>query len=254
MSLLRETYYIYLRNVRVWLSHPLNVASPIMFVVFFFLVFGTPLSSVTLLPGFPADDYKAFLTGMILVQAVVFSGSDTGFAMLTDILSGYFEKLLLSPVHRFSILLASLLTAGTRALMQALVIVALALVLGVSFKGGVLGIIAVILMSCVFGIAWSSLGLMIALKTKNVQVTESTWLLFFPLVFMTTAFMPKEFLSGWFRVAVSVNPVNYVLEGIRVIVVEGWKWDVILPGLWVLVGMTVVLTSAAAWFYRRATG
>ncbi|MBI4220560.1 MAG: ABC transporter permease [Chloroflexi bacterium] len=122
-----------------------------------------------------------------------------------------------------------------------------------NFRGGTLGIFAVIIASTIFGIAWACVGLIIALKTKSAQVTQSTWLLFMPIVFLTSAFMPREYLSGWFKFAATVNPVEYVLRGMRVIVIQGWDWDTILPGLWVLVAMTVALTAVATWLYHRVT-
>jgi ABC-2 type transport system permease protein len=94
---------------------------------------------------------------------------------------------------------------------------------------------------------------MMALKTKSVQLTQTSWIMFMPVTFLTSAFMPRELLTGWFKVAVSFNPVEYVLVGIRAIIIEGWVWDSIAPGLYVLVGMTVGLISAATWMYRRAT-
>ena len=75
-----------------------------------------------------------------------------------------------------------------------------------------------------------------------MQVTQSSWLLFMPLAFLTTAFMPKELLSGWFKVAVTLNPVDYVMEGVRTIIIEGWHWDSILPGLWVPCGVVVAIS------------
>ncbi len=253
MDLFRQTYYIYMRNVKIWVTQPANILPSLFISVFLYLVFGSSFGSVTQLPGFPAENYNAFLVSMILVQAVVFSGGDAGFAMLTDMLSGYFDKLLLVPINRFSILFGSLLVAGTRALIQAVVIVVMALALGVSFKGGAGGILAVIALSGLFGIAWSCLGLIIALQTKSVQATQASFVLFFPFIFLTTAFMPKELLSDWFQVAVTINPVNYVLEAMRTIVVEGWVWDTILLGVGVLAAMTVVLAALATWLYRRTT-
>lgn len=249
----RETYYIYVRNLKVWLAQPMNLIGTVLSSAFVFLFFGAPLEGVTRLPGFPTGDYNAYLTGMVVVMTVVFSGSDAAMAMLTDILSGYFDKLLLAPINRFSILLGSLLMAGTRALVQVGIIVLLAVVLGVSFKGGIVGAVAVIAMAVVFGIACSSLGLMIALRTKSAQVTQNTWLLFMPLAFLTTAFMPRELLSGWFKIAVMLNPVNYVMEGMRAIIIRGWEWGSILPGVWAVVAMTLLLTGMASWLYRRAT-
>ena len=248
-----EYGFIYLRNLKTWLAQPAAVISTIFLSVFIFLFFGAPLSGMTQLAGFPSDDYQAYLTGMILIMAVVFNGSDVAFALLTDMLSGYFDKLLLAPVNRFSILMGALLVSGTRALVQVVVIVALAHALGVTFKGGVLGILAVIIVSTTFGIAMACVGLIIALRTKSVQVTQNSWLLFMPLTFLTTAFMPKDLLSGWFKIAVTLNPVNYVMGMVRTIIIEGWEWDAILPGLWVLLATTATMLTMATWFYRRAT-
>ena len=190
---------------------------------------------------------------MILVMTMVFSGSDMAMVVLTDILSGYFDKLLLAPINRVSILVGTLLVAGTRAFAQVLVIMTLATILGVSFTTGLLGMVTVIIVTTTFGMAMASLGIIIALKTKSNQVTMNTWLLFMPLAFLTTAFMPKELLSGWFKVAVSINPVDYILTGVRVIIIEGWQWDSMLPGLWSLLAMTIGLTVMTMWFYRRVT-
>ena len=253
MIIFRETYFIYVRNLKVWISQPMAVIGPVLSSAFVFLLFGAPLGGMTDLPGFPTQDYHAFLTAMVLVMTMVFSGSDVAMAALTDILSGYFDKLLLAPINRFSILMGTLLVAGTRALAQVTVIILIATLLGVTFSTGIVGIVTVIIAATIFGIASACLGLIVALKTKSPQVTMNTWLLFMPLAFLTSAFMPKELLSGWFKVAVTINPVDYVLAGIRVIIIEGWIWDTILPGLLSLAVMTVVLLSVATWQYRRVT-
>lgn len=253
MDLLRQTYYIYRRNLRIWIRVPAAFFPPLIITAFLYLVFVGSFKEVVRLPDFPAEDYAAYLTAMILVQAVVFSGGDAGFSMLTDIMSGYFDKLLLTPINRFSILLGSLLVAGTRAVLQAAVIILLAFALGVTFKTGVLGIVVVVLLTGFFGVVWACLGLIIALKTRSAQATQASFVLFIPFIFVTTAFMPKEFLSGWFKVGVTINPVNYVLEAIRALVIEGWEWDTILIGLWALIGMSVVLIGGATWLFRRAT-
>ena len=253
MNIVRETYFIYMRNLKAWLGQPALVISTLMPPVFMFLFFGTPLRGMTGISGFPADDYYAYFAAMIIVLAVVMNGSDVAFSLLTDMLSGYFDKLLLAPVNRFSILMGTLLTSGTRALLQVVVIVAMAMAFGVSFKGGLLGLLAIIVVAVVFGIATACIGLIIAMRTRSVQMTQNSWLMFMPLAFLTTAFMPREFLTGWFKLAVTLNPVDYVLVSVRTIIIEGWVWESILPGLWVLTAATAIMLTTATWTYRRAT-
>ncbi|MXZ02176.1 MAG: hypothetical protein F4Y88_00420 [Chloroflexi bacterium] len=253
MHIARETYFIYMRNLKARLGQPGVIISTLVPSVFMFLFFGAPLSGMTNIPGFPSESYEAYITGMIIVLAVVMNGADSAFTMLTDMLTGYFDKLLLAPVNRFSMLLGALLVSGTRTMVQVFVIVALATAFGVRFEGGILGVLVVIVFMSIFGVATACIGLIIALKTKNVEATQSSFLMFMPLAFLTTGLMPQEFLTGWFKWAVTVNPVNYVLVSVRTIIIDGWVWDSILPGFWVLAAATMVLVSAATWIYRRAT-
>ena len=252
MAVFRETYYIYLRNLKVWFM-PATFLPPLFISGVLYVLFAATFKEVTQLGGFATGDYEAFLVAWIIVQAVVFSGGDSGFALLTDVMSGYFDKLLLAPINRFSILFGSLLVSGTRAMFQGVVIVVIALILGVSFKTGVLGILVLLAFAAVFGLAWACLSIIIALKTKNAQATQSSFVLFFPFVFLTTAFMPEELLSGWFRIAVKANPVTYVTEAMRAIVVEGWEMGTILTGLWVTLATVGVLLIVTTWLYRRVT-
>lgn len=252
-AFLRQTWYIYVRNFKTWIAQPAIFIPSIVFSAFFFLLFAAPLGGVTALEGFPTDDYEAYMAATIIVMTVVFSGADAAMAILADVLSGYFDKMLLAPINRMSILLGSMLIAGTRALLQVVIIIIMALILGVDFQGGVAGIFLIILLATLLGIAWAAVGLMIAIKSKSAQVTQTSWLLFMPVAFITTAYMPKEFLTGWFKWIVTANPVDYVLNSIRTIVITGWDWGPIMLGIWVLLAMVGVLTLAATWVYRRET-
>ena len=112
--MITQTYFIYVRNFKVWVSQPMAVVGPLVTAAFMFLLFGAPLEGIISLPGFPTDNYMAFFTAMVLVMTMVFSGSDIAFSALTDILSGYFDKLLLAPINRFSILMGIILVAATK--------------------------------------------------------------------------------------------------------------------------------------------
>ena len=138
MAVFRETYYIYLRNLKVWFM-PATFLPPLFISGVLYVLFAATFAEVTQLGGFATGDYDAFLVAWIIVQAVVFSGGDSGFALLTDVMSGYFDKLLLAPINRFSILFGSLLVSGTRAMFQGVVIVVIALALGSVLQDGCIG-------------------------------------------------------------------------------------------------------------------
>jgi ABC-2 type transport system permease protein len=252
MSLINEIYYLIVRDVNVRFKRPATFLPSLFISAFFFIAFGYAFQSFTTLPGFPTTNYIAFLTPFILLQSMVFSSGDAGFGILTDILSGYFDKLMLTPINRFSVLFSSLFAASLRALIQSLLIIGLAIGLGVTFVTGIPGILAVIWFAVTFGVAWSCIGFAIALWTKNAEATQSYFVLFFPAVFLTTGFVPLELLPSWFQTIALINPVTYVMNATRAIVVEGWDSSVIL-GLVVLVGFTAVLMAATTWIFRKAT-
>jgi len=251
--MIKEMYYLARRNIKLRVMRPSTIIPSIAISSFLFLAFGYAFGEVTRLPGFPAEDYLAFLTAFIILQSMVFSSGDAGFGMLTDLLSGYFDKLLLAPINRFSILFATLFTASLRAILQVIIIVAIALALGVSFKTGPLGIFTVIWFAVTFSVAWTCLGIIIALMTRSPEVTQSYFVVFFPAVFLTTAFMPLDFLPGWFRILALINPVTYILESARSLVISGWDWNTMWKGVVVVVSFAGMLIALTTWLFRRAT-
>ena len=113
VSLALQTWYIYLRNFRAWISQPGQILPAVFINIIFMVVFVAAFDNVSMLPGFPTDSYVTYLMPMIIVQAMIFSGIDAGFNLLTDDLSGYLNKLLLAPIYRISILLGVLLVSAT---------------------------------------------------------------------------------------------------------------------------------------------
>ena len=253
MALATESWYIFRRNFRIWIGQPMLLIPTILLSIFIFLVWGSSLRAAVGIPGFPTADYNDYFTPMILIQTLIFASGDAGYALLTDMLSGYFDKLLLAPIHRFSILMGLLLMTGVRMLVMTGIMIIIATIIGVQFQGGFLGILVIVLICSTFGVAWSCISIIIALKTKSAQATQSAFVLFFPPIFLTTGFMPKDLLPDWFQVAVTVNPVNYVLEAVRAITIVGWDWTPILQGVFILLGLTAVLMGLATWMFRRAT-
>lgn len=186
--------------------------------VFFFAVNVGSLQSVAAAAG--AFDYLAFQLPVAIIFAV--TGVSRASALVTDISSGYFERLLLTPVNRLALLLG--LMAADFVLVVALCVPVLVLgaILGVSFVTGPAGIVVFVLVSALWGLAFTGFPYAIALRTGNPGAVAASFVLFFPFAFLTTAYVPMEALSGWLATIADFNPVTYILAGLRSLVSDGW--------------------------------
>lgn len=196
-----------------------SVIPPIFIALFFFVVNIGTLQHLTEshISGF---DIKAFMLPTAILLGV--TGVSRAYALVLDIQTGYLDRLLLTPVNRLAILLGHMVADVVVALALMVPILVLALVLGVHIASGPLGVIAFLALGCAWSLAFAGFGYAIALKTGNPAAVQSSFLLFFPFLFMTSSYVPRDQLSGWLGSVAGVNPVTYVLEGLRSLVTQGW--------------------------------
>jgi ABC-2 type transport system permease protein len=198
------------------------VTPPIFIALFFFVVNIGTLSKLT--QGAGADfDYKAFEMPTAILLGV--TGISRAGALVLDIQDGYFDRLLMTPVRRLSILLGHMVADVAVAIALTIPILALGFAIGVRFETGVLGVVAFIILAALWSLAFTGFGYAIALKTGNPAAVNSSFLLFFPFLFLTTSYVPRSQLSGWLDTVAGLNPVTYLLEGLRSLVMEGWHGD-----------------------------
>jgi ABC-2 type transport system permease protein len=141
-----------------------------------------------------------------------------------DVQNGYFDRLLLTPVRRLAILLGHMLADVTVACALTVPIIILGFVLGVRFEAGPLGVLAFILLAALWSLAFAGFGYAIALKTGNPAAVNTSFLLFFPFLFLTSSYVPRAQLDGWLDGVARWNPVTYLLEGLRSVTMQGWEW------------------------------
>jgi len=198
--------------------------------------------------AFGVENYQGFQLPVGILQGAAGAAGMGGFGMVTDIERGYFDKLLLSPAPRLSLVLGRLVADGVRVMFLATLIMAVGLGMGSGMEAGVLGGAVFILIAGMFGLAYSGIGLSIALRTGSPQAAQAGFLVFFPLLFLSPAFAPKELFAGWLEVLATINPVTYVLEGLRSLVLDGWEWDKLGYAALSIAGMgafTLSMTLAA---------
>ena len=124
-------------------------------------------------------------------------------------------------------------------------------VVGVSFATGILGMFAFVLVAAIWGVAFTGFPYAIALRTGNPAAVAASFILFFPFAFLTTAYVPKAALSGWLAAVATVNPVTYVLEGLRSLVMTGWDGGSLLGAAAAIAIVGVVSIGLALAALRR---
>lgn len=233
-------------------TRPLAALLPSFFMPFFFFVVNSAgFKSVAKLPGFAGGNYLAFYAPVALFMAVFFSSGDAGFEMMLDITSGYFEKLLLTPVPRYAILMPRIVAMAVRAIVQSLIMLVILLAFGAPYHAGFGGTLLLFGLVAVFAMGWSGVGLTFAALTRNPRLLQSAFILTFPLTFVTTAQLPLNLLSGWYKTAVLLNPVTYVLEGVRSIMVTGFDPAKVLTAYIVAFAFLALTSTTALLAFRK---
>jgi ABC-2 type transport system permease protein len=217
----RATLLLGAREIRSALRMPAIFIPNLLVPIFFYFVMVGSLQEFASQSGVP--NWKAFQLPVAIMFAVMSGGS--GYNTVVDIESGYFDKLLLTPANRLAIIVGAMAADFMRIFVQASLVVFLAVISGIDFATGALGALVMLLVMSGWGIAFSAIGFAIALKTGNSQAVQSVWALFVPIMFLTTSFAPLEALSGWLKAAATLNPMTYVLEGMRALSMEGWDID-----------------------------
>ena len=214
-----------------------------MFIPLFFLVVNTgqaaeifPSESTDFLKG---QGYAAFQLPITLLLAASFGMA--ALFLVEEIEGGYFDKLRAIPVPRYAIVLGRLVSEGAKGIVLSTVIVLLALPFGITIASGPLGFVLLVLLSTLWGVVYAGFMQLIALKTRSAAATNSGGLIFFPLLFLTPNFVPRDLLTEPMEVAATVNPVTYLMEALRSLILDDLDWGKILPGFGVVLALGVVM-------------
>jgi ABC-2 type transport system permease protein len=214
------------------------VLPPIFIALFFFVVNIATLGDLTerQLTGFDIEEFQ--LATAILLGV---TGVSRAPALVLDVQDGYFDRLLLTPVRRLAILLGHMVADVAVAAGLTVPILVLGFAVGVRFDAGPLGVPAFVLLAALWSLAFAGFGYAIALKTGNPAAVNSSFLLFFPFLFLTSSYVPRSQLSGWLDTVAGLNPVTYLLEGLRSLVIRGWLWDELASAL-----LAIAIVSAVS--------
>ena len=230
------------RSLREYMRS-LDAIIPTLFIPIFFLVVNTgqaakifPSVSTPFLHG---QGYGAFQLPTTLLLASSFGAA--ALFLVEEIEGGYFDKLRATPIPRAAIVFGRLIAEGAKCVLISAVILLLALPFGISIASGVLGFVLLVLMAAGWGVVYSGFMQLIALKTRSAAATQSGGLIFFPLLFLTPNFVPRDMLTHPMEVAATINPVTYLMEALRSLILQDLNWAKIWPGFAVIAGLGVVM-------------
>jgi ABC-2 type transport system permease protein len=226
---------------------------PTLFIPLFFLVVNVgqaakifPAASTGFLYG---QGYGAFQLPSSLLLAASFGTA--ALFLVEDIEGGYFDKLRATPIPRTAIVLGRLIAEGAKAVLIAVAIVLLGLVFGISIASGPLGFALLVGLTALWSVVFVGFMQLIALKTRSAAATNSGGLIFFPLLFLTPNFVPRDLLTRPMEIAATFNPVTYVMEALRSLILVELDWGAILPGFAVVAVLGAVMLALNVRMIRR---
>jgi ABC-2 type transport system permease protein len=222
---------------------------PMLFPLILFAINGSALSRAAEIPGFPTHSYRAFLLAMPFVQGAMFVSINAGTSLARDVETGFLNRLALTPLRSEAMLLGQLGGALVLGTVQAFVYLLVGLATGVTFASGVGGVAVLLLLSITISFAFATLGGLLALRLGSGEAIQGIFPLLFVTLFLSSSSLPRNLIKAeWFKEVATYNPVSYLLEGLRSLVIQGWNAQALAKGF----GFSIVLATICLLLARPA--
>jgi ABC-2 type transport system permease protein len=237
------------RSVRGALSSPAGYMPGIIMPLMLLTINSSGLSAATKIPGFPADRFLDFAIVITFMQSALFATSSAGLGLVRDIESGFLDRLALTPMRAGALVVAQIAGAIAIALGASLLYIAIMFATRVDFHTGPIGVLALLGLSMWTAFSFATIGAWIALRSGESEALQGIFPLLFASLFLSTTNMPRDLIQAdWFRAITRVNPVSYMVDAMRSLIITGWEWRVLGEGIAVLVlisGIGVIGCSRA---------
>ncbi len=251
MDFLQDTWFLYVRLVRLTRRMPVFLLLSIMQPVLWMLLFGQLFGVVTTLPGFGTDSYVQFIAPGIAIMTALFSAAYSGMGLLRDIEGGVLDRLLATPVSRGAVVFSRVLLASSQVTVQAGIILVMAVALGARPTGGVLGLgllfLAAALLSASF--SFTSCGMALITRRQELVIAAMNFIVL-PMTFLSSMIMAPSLMPAWIRNVARVNPVDWAVVAARH-GFEGRASVELASSLALLATFTLVCAAFASHAFRR---
>jgi ABC-2 type transport system permease protein len=237
------------RSVLQTLRQPALVVPPILFPLALVAVTTGGLDAATRLPGFPTDNYLNFAIAIAFIQGALFTMVNAGSGLARDVQTGFLKRLALTPMRRAALLVGNLAGVLVVSLLSALVYLAVGLAAGMTVESGVGGAFVLLALFMLICLGLGAVGALVGLRAGSGEAVQGFFPLFFVLLFLSSMNLPRNLIEqDWFRTIATWNPLSYLIEGIRSLIITGWDGEALALGFGIAIAIAVlgILGAAAA--------
>ena len=228
------------------MRQPASVIPPLSFPLILLAVNTGGLRGATDLEGFPSESFLDFALAFTFLQGAIFATVNGGTDLARDIQTGFLNRLALTPVHPVALVLGQLAGVAALAVVQGVVFLGVGLAAGASVQAGVTGALVILVLSFMVSVAFAGVGALLAVRTGSGEAIQGIFPLVFAGLFLSSMNMPRDLIDAdWFRVIATINPVSYLIEGLRSLILEGWNAQALLLGFGFTVAILLVGTGGA---------
>jgi ABC-2 type transport system permease protein len=246
-----QVYLLGRRSVVRTLRQPANVVAPLLFPMLLLAVNSGGLEAETKLPGFPTDSFVAFALAVPFIQGALFATMNAGTDLARDIQTGFLNRLALTPMRGVALLAGQLGGVVALALVQAAVYLAVGIAVGVRLESGVPGVLLLFAFALLVALGFGALGTFAALRTGSGEAVQSLFPAFFVFLFISSMNIPRNLIeAAWFRDLASANPVSYLLECVRSLIITGWDVQALALGFGIATVIAVIAVALSSWALR----
>jgi ABC-2 type transport system permease protein len=234
------------RSVLQTLRQPAMVIPPILFPLILMSVNVGGLQAATHLPGFPTDNYLDFAIAFPFIQGSLFASINAGSSLARDVETGFLQRLALTPMQRTALLLGNLAGVMVVVLISAVIYLAAGFAAGLHFASGPAGVLVMVALAALIALAFAAIGAAIGLRTGSGEAVQGVFPLLFVFVFLSSSSLPRDLIGqDWFRAIATVNPISYLFEGLRSLVIFGWDGEALGLGFGIAAAISLLALVAA---------
>ena len=235
------------RSIVRTLRQPAQIVPALIFPLFLLAVNSGGLKDATSLPGFPTDSYITFVLAITFVQGALFSVMNSGTDLARDIETGFLNRMALTPLRGAALLSGLLAGSLVLGVAQAVAFLIAGLAGGAEIAAGVGGALVILLLAVTITVAFGTIGMFAALRTGSGEAVQGLFPVFFVFLFLSSMALPLDLIeTDWFHTVASANPVTYLLEAFRSLLIEGWDAGALALGFGIAIAIFAIGMTAAA--------